>query len=107
MRLDASFVFYILIFAAVFTMAQAAVGLFTAGRTRRTAFSRRSESSGLSQPVTPSSQLSADVGELLEAVETVPTGPAVLWGMGPVAKARPFAKVQTVCAKMTRPFYPP
>ena len=36
MRLDASFVFYILIFAAVFTMAQAAVGLFTAGRTRRT-----------------------------------------------------------------------
>jgi tight adherence protein B len=36
MSLDPSLVFYVLIFAAVFTMAQAAVGLFTAGRTRRT-----------------------------------------------------------------------
>lgn len=36
MRIDASFAFYILLFAAVFTAVQAALGLATAGRTRRT-----------------------------------------------------------------------
>jgi len=35
MRVDASFAFYILIFAAVFTAVQAAQGLFTAGRVKR------------------------------------------------------------------------
>jgi tight adherence protein B len=49
MRIDGSFAFYILVFAAVFSAAQATWGLVTAGRTRKTVNERlRIAESGLS-----------------------------------------------------------